>query len=507
MIHFFLHCLMIVFCFFSSLRSELKIFVPKPESSINDLAIEKNITKMWTLGDTSTVPVGIILSDEKFNLELPQKDNETFMVLFNIDKENSENSNNIQIRLFINKILIPDIKKNYYLLSRYLAVLNDARDEILSDFDLIIGRLDVAKEVQKISLDLSKEGRLSLIDNKNKALLQEFSVDNHQIELSKENSLTFPTHEVSELNLAHAYPAVISCITKFAGLGSFAAVKDCTSTSIKNVEKSNDCDHAICSYYGFNNDRVQEQLAFQNKDHSPARVQCQVNVPIVKYQGQGTNEINFLRAISGQDPLATTTPTGAIYKVPAANCSEESKKRACFNNTMVDIPDTAHAQQYAQEDIHGKIFPTQKADCAGNKAEFVCSCSEGENCVFDYDDKGNQIGKYGRETIRGTDNISRRTQEKVCNRYKDTINPKTGKKISKQVRMPAYASCINQSLLKVSTPISCSLAEHLQVDCKLKRYDLAPFSVPVESCNPIDLAEACTIEGTPVAGSCKARIE
>ena len=73
--------------------------------------------------------------------------------------------------------------------------------------------------------------------------------------------------------------------------------------------------------------------------------------------------------------------------------------------------------------------------------------------------------------------------------------------------MPAYASCINQSLLKVSTPISCSLAEHLQVDCKLKRYDLAPFSVPVESCNPIDLAEACTIEGTPVAGSCKARIE
>ena len=127
--YFFGIVLALVFC---SSQSEFKVFVPNPESSIRDLAAEKNITKMWTLGPVTTLPgvIGIVGSDELFDLPLPQKEDETYMLLLNIDQKNSETLDNLQVRLFINKLLTNDKARSTYLISRYFAVLNSQRNEI-----------------------------------------------------------------------------------------------------------------------------------------------------------------------------------------------------------------------------------------------------------------------------------------------------------------------------------------------------------------------------------------
>ena len=473
--------------FFMQAESKLNPFLMASPNMIN-LAISKNIKNAWTLGDISKDTVGTLVENEQFDFVLPENIDDTHMLLFYIAPKNSEDSLKTQIRLFLTK----ENQKNSYLISRWIAKIA-ANGSLQYAFDLLIGRITIKIDKDLISSLISKDGTFSFQENEyNTSDLLEFDLEkNRAVEISKENSGTFAVNRIKELKLGHAYPALVSGITLFAGINSMGKVKNCTQGSIEAISKANQCDQVICKYYGFSKDGVAQQLAFEKKDHNVASVGCQLNVAVAGYQGQGTNKTNLLNALSGQDPVATTTPSGAIYRVPAKDCSIETQNRACFNKTMTELPDVKNRQEYNLS-AGGISFPVVKNCKNSTKAKFVCWCKEGEKCI-----KEEPTDVYGFETKIGPANITRASQEKQCNFWREEDAAK--------IRGPQYAACLNQSVLKIANPLSCELLSKFEVSCKLNNYDLPPFTVAVAGCNQASLNEACTELATPVSGSCKVK--
>ena len=478
-------------CVFNDVEGKFLEFSPKSEEG-KEFWAENKIKKGWK---------SPFLEEEILNIDLPSIDGDKHVFFTSIDAVYTEDKlNPLDLQLRLTKesplVLSRDVFAAW-LLSTYIGIKEKGTDgiyETIEEIEPVIGRIIQMKAgpIPNLTIKILADGTFSIVNNQDFSL-NEFDLGNgfsNYTAISTNPDLpqdqihkalaALPMRRVKDIKLAHKYPAIVSCITTFGGLGSFGFTSDCSVESMNQIKQSNNCYNPQCTFYGFSSQGVKNAHDFEMRDHSNSVVTCQLNVPKMSYNDPKLNQQN---AFGGS--VATTMPDGALYKVAAANCDKETQNRACFNGIPVSRADLPpRLIEYWKKTPEGSFANCQDN---GEEAEVTC-CTSATNCDADHQIK-----------LKAED-ATRDTQNQVCSLYSAIYLGADGKRRRDKIRFPGYASCIKTKTLKIATPKACSLQQNKEVTCKLKQYSGLPtFTVPASSCSAQDMQDACSIGAEPVS--------